>query len=44
VEVWDMTNHPDLAREAKNRWAIAFVFFNIFTAAYYYVNVYRYRQ
>lgn len=41
---YDMTTNDDLPKDAKNVWAIAFVVLSLFTAAYYYVNVYIYRH
>ncbi len=31
-------------RDPKSDWALAFAVLNIFTAVYYFVNVYRYRR
>ncbi len=38
---WDMTNNEDLASNYKLNWTLAFVFFNVFAAVYYYVYVHR---
>ncbi len=37
----DMAKNDDLPSETKDYWALAFIFLSIFTAAFYYVNVYR---
>ena len=40
---WDMTNHDNLSSMCKPNWTLAFVFFNVFAAVYYYVYEYRNR-
>lgn len=37
----DMATNSNLPDDAKNMWALAFIFFSLLTAAYYYINVYR---
>ncbi len=40
---WDMTNHDTFQTTTKYYWTLAFVFLNVFAAAYYYVYEYRNR-
>ncbi len=50
---WEMTRNSDLPdcfftitrwSDPKSDWAAAFLLLNIFTASFYFVNVYRYRH
>ena len=45
--VWmyrEMLNNDYLSPSEKNFWTIAFIFFNVFAAAYYYSTEYRNRR
>ncbi len=38
---WEMTTNKRLPNNVKNTWMLAFVFFNVFTAVYYYWAEYK---
>ena len=38
---WDFVNNRELPAAERNLWIVAFVFFNIVTAIYYYLTAYR---
>ena len=40
----DMSNNDYLPRETRLNWTLAFIFANIFAAAYYYFDIYRNRS
>jgi hypothetical protein len=40
----DMAKNEYIPRESKSNWLLAFIFFNVFAAAVYYVNEYRNRH
>ena len=39
----DMLTNPDLPRNTKDNWTLAFIFLNAVAAMFYYVNIYRNR-
>lgn len=40
---WEMTKNAQLPSDERSTWTLAFVFFSIFAAMYYYWNEYRNR-
>lgn len=40
----DMINNDELNSAAKDYWALAFLFLNVFAAGLYYLNIYRDRR
>jgi|GEM_PF-1881724 len=41
---WDLGGNNDMTGNEKFYWQLAFIFLNVFAAAFYYVNVYRTRK